>query len=132
MRISRRNFHRLPQAKHKLVRHAQNFVEKTFADDSQTLKFAKVFPLESFPLYSISASLYSIIFFFFFFVALPLVLAVQLALLLQVFLSGQYLLFYLVFPSHRGDPAPTKQLNHSCIVVEQCDVMLRIYCKCVS
>ena len=31
----------------------QNFVEKTFVDGYQTLKFAEVFSLESFPLYSI-------------------------------------------------------------------------------
>ena len=31
-----------------------NFVEKTFADGSQTSKSAKVFSLESFPLYSTS------------------------------------------------------------------------------
>ena len=31
----------------------QNFVEKTFADGSQTLKFTKVFSFENFPLYSI-------------------------------------------------------------------------------
>ena len=30
---------------------AQNFMEKTFADGSQTSKFAKVFPLKSFPLW---------------------------------------------------------------------------------
>ena len=30
-----------------------NFVEKTFADGSQTSKSAKVFSLKSFPLYSI-------------------------------------------------------------------------------
>ena len=56
-----------------------------------------------------------------FYVALPLVLAVQPVLLLQVFLSGQYHLFYLVFPSRQGDPAPTEQLNPSrtdCVVVK--------------
>ena len=33
----------------------QNFVEKPFADGSQTSKFTKVFSLESFPLYGIMA-----------------------------------------------------------------------------
>ena len=32
-----------------------NFAEKTFADGSQTSKFAKVFSLESFPLYGIDS-----------------------------------------------------------------------------
>ena len=31
----------------------QNFAEKTFANSHKTKKFAKVFSLESFPLYSI-------------------------------------------------------------------------------
>ena len=33
-----------------------NFVEKTFVDGSQTLKFAKVFSLKSFPLYGIKGT----------------------------------------------------------------------------
>ena len=44
------NFHGLLETKHKWVRHAQNFVEKAFADGSRTSKFAKVFSLESLPL----------------------------------------------------------------------------------
>ena len=32
----------------------QNFMEETFADGSRTSKFAKVFSLESFPLYGMS------------------------------------------------------------------------------
>ena len=36
-------------------RHAPNFAEKTFAYSHKTVKFAQVFSLESFPLYSTSA-----------------------------------------------------------------------------
>ena len=38
----------------------QNFVEKTFADGSRTSKLAKVFSLESFPLYGNSLELWPV------------------------------------------------------------------------
>ena len=64
------------------------------------------------------------------FIYVPLVLAVQLVLLLQVFLSVQYHLFFPLYPFLREDPAPAKQTmqshhsslhgryNATCIVTE--------------
>ena len=45
------------------------------------------------------------------FIYVPLVLAVQPVLLLQVFLSVQYHLFFPLYPSLQEDPAPAK--NHA-------------------
>ena len=47
------------------------------------------------------------------FIYVPLVLAVQLVLLLQVFLSVQYHLFFPLYPSLQEDPAPAKQTMHA-------------------
>ena len=51
IQFSRRKLSRIARFYHAKGRHAPNFEEKTFVYSHKTTKFAKVFSLESFPLY---------------------------------------------------------------------------------